>query len=190
MLGTHFDSVYKMTRKIAGFLLLTSLLWLNACSNVATSADPSRQALDDVLITGQASGAPEGCGVREVSQVLLDFAYAVHDGDPEAALTYFNSQAPFAWYSAPDSDPAAPTAIYSTSDLPKYFERRHAQNEILQFKQINVNGWEAGRGIVHFDFIVNRQADDLNNGIGLDMTGKGALHCQTQSFVVISIGDG
>jgi hypothetical protein len=56
-------------------------------------------------------------------------------------------------------------------------------------QRITVNGWEAARGLVHFDFTVNRQADDLNNGIGVEVVGKGALHCQTQSFAAISIGD-
>lgn len=178
-----------MTRKPGSLLFLTSVLWLNACSSFATAASPSTPTPDAVVVTGEASGAPQGCGVQEVGQLLLDFAEAFRASDPEAVLTFFSSQAPFAWYSAPDSDPAVPTAIYSTNDLPKYFERRRTQNEMLQFKKIKVNGWESQRGLVHFEFVVNRQADDLYNGTGLDVTGKGAVHCQTKSFVVISIGE-
>ncbi len=160
-----------------------------ACGRLAAPFGLSTEAPDRVVMTGQADGAPEGCGVPEVGQRLVDFASAFNDGKPEAAETHFTSRAPFAWYSAPAGDPKEATAIYSTDDLPKYFDRRFAQNETLQFKQINVNGWEAGRGLVHFDFTVNRRADDLNHGIGVDVVGKGAFHCATQSFVVISIGD-
>jgi hypothetical protein len=79
--------------------------------------------------------------------------------------------------------------VYSVKELPAYFERRQAQHEQLQFKRIKVNGWGSGRGLVHFEFTVNRQADDLNGGAACDVMGKGALHCQTRAFVAFSIGD-
>jgi hypothetical protein len=180
-----------MTKHSVSSLLVITALWLSACSNPATSSSPNRQASDDVVVTGQASGAPDGCGVEEVAQRLLDFADAFNRNDLQVVPTFFSNRAPFAWYSAPDGNPTAGaqgTAVYSTKDLPAYFERRHAQHEQLFFKEIQVNGWETQRGLVHFEFTVNRRADDLNGGIARDVIGKGALHCQTQTFVVISIG--
>jgi hypothetical protein len=178
-----------MTRAAARILVLISLFWLIACGRAAAPIGPSTKTPDKVVMTGQADGAPAGCGVPEVGQRLLDFASAFNDRKPETAETFFDSRAPFAWYSAPEGAPKETIAVYSADDLPKYFEQRYAQNETLQFKRINVNGWEAERGVVHFDFTVNRQADDLNRGISVDVVGKGALHCATKSFVVISIGD-
>ena len=181
-----------MAKRSVSNLLVIMALWLSACSSPATSGNPSRQAGNDVVVTGQATGAPDGCDVQEVAQRLLEFADAFNRDDPQFVPMFFSDRAPFAWYSAPDGDPTAGTQgtdVYSTKELPAYFERRHAQHEQLFFKEIQVNGWEAQRGLVHFEFTVNRQADDLHDGAAQDVMGKGALHCQTQTFVVISIGD-
>jgi hypothetical protein len=169
-------------RSVAIFLCL--LFTLVACAT-------PEQVTPEIVVTGQADGAPAGCGVQEIAQRLLDFATAFNRGDPQLTPAFFNSRAPFAWYSAPDGDPrtGGHVAVYSAKELPAYFERRQAQHEQPQFKRIKVNGWESGRGLVHFEFTVNRQADDLNGGAARDVMGKGALHCQTQAFVAFSIGD-
>ena len=112
----------KMTRVAARIFVLTSLLGLIACGRLAAPFGLSTEAPERVVISGQADGAPEGCGIPEVGQHLVDFASAFNDGKPEAAETYFTSRAPFAWYSAPAGDPEEPSAIYSTDDLPKYFD--------------------------------------------------------------------
>ncbi len=156
-----------------------------------TPTTPPAQPAPESVVTGQADGAPAGCGVQEVAQRLLDFAKAFNRSDPELTSTFFNSRAPFAWYSAPDGDQktGGHVAVYSVKELPAYFERRQTQHEQLRFKRIQVNGWESQRGLVHFEFTVSRQADDLNGGAAREVIGKGAFHCQTQAFVAISIGD-
>ncbi len=184
-------------------ILLTAVLLISACNNAKASGDSpsaersaenaqSTKVSDNVVVTGQADRAPEGCDVPEVAQRLLDFADAYNHADPDMVPTFFSDAAPFAWYSAPDAvNPAGTevTAVESVNELPAYFERREAQHEQLTFKQIQVNGWEAQRGLVHFQFTVSRQADDLNGSVALEVIGKGAIHCQTQTFVAIFIGD-
>ena len=140
-------------------------------------------------VTGQANGAPAGCSVQEVAQSLQDFATALNAGDQQQLLTLFSDRAPFAWYSAAERG-STYRDIYKVKELPQYFEERHAQHEYLEFKWIQVNGWEEQRGLVHFGFALNRQADDLNSGQALEVIGKGAFHCETKAFVVTSIGDG
>lgn len=140
-------------------------------------------------VTGQADGAPAGCSVQEVAQQLQDFAVAFNDGDRQQLSTLFSNHAPFAWYSAPEGD-ATFRDIYTVEELPQYFEQRHTQHEYLEFKRIQVNGWEEQRDLVHFGFVVSRRADDLNSGQAREVIGKGAFHCKTKTFIAISIGSG
>ena len=183
---------------LRGLLLVLSFL-LGACSSSQTAPElgaAGRSTNDKIstpstslpTVTGQADGAPAGCSVQEVAQELQDFAVAFNDGDQQRLLTLFSNRA-FAWYSAPEGDSTF-RDIYKVEELPQYFEQRHTQHEHLEFKRIQVNGWEEQRGLVHFAFAVNRQAEDLNSGQAREVIGKGAFHCKTKTFVVISIGNG
>lgn len=180
------------------FLVISFLL--GACGSSRTA--PESEAVQDgpsdkggtpatsfATITGQSDGAPAGCGVQDVAQRLQGFAAAFNDGDQQQLSAFFSDHAPFAWYSAPESDSTF-RAIYTVEELPQYFEERYAQHEYLEFKQIQVNGWEAQRDLVHFAFTVSRRADDLNSGQAREVIGKGAFHCKTKTFIAISIGDG
>lgn len=181
-------------------LLLVLSFLLGACGSSQTAPElgaDGRSPSDKIstpstslpIVTGQADGAPAGCSVQEVAQELQDFAVAFNDGDQQHLLTLFSNRAPFAWYSAPEGDSTF-RDIYTVEELPQYFEQRHTQHEHLEFKWIQVNGWEEQRDLVHFAFAVSRQADDLNSGQAHEVIGKGALHCTTKTFVVISIGSG
>ncbi len=180
-------------------LLLVISFLLGACGDSQTAPElgaaggtPSDNISTSLTnlptVTGQADGAPAGCSVQEVAQLLQDFATALNTGDQQQLSTLFSNRAPFAWYSAPEGD--STRDIYKVKELPQYFEQRHAQHEYLEFKWIQVNGWEEQRGLVHFGFALNRRADDLNSGQAREVIGKGAFHCETKTFVVIGIGDG
>src|SRR5215207_8197944 len=176
------------------FLVISFLL--GACGSSRTAPEPravgespsdkgSTPATSLATVTGQADGAPAGCGVQDVVQRLQNFAAAFNEGDQQLLSTWFSNRAPFAWYSAPEGDSTF-RAIYTVEELPQYFEERYAQHDHLEFKQIQVNGWEAQRDVVHFAFTVSRRADDLNSGQARDVIGKGAFHCKTKTFVAIS----
>jgi hypothetical protein len=184
-------------------VLLTMSLLISACSSPTNP--PEAQAVQEssgsharpplkrsAAVSGSADGAPAGCGVPDVAQRVQDFATAFNGANLKLLSTFFSNQAPFAWYSAPEgaeNSGKQNMAIYDPNELPAYFQRRQAEREQLDFIRIQINRWEPGRGLVHFEFTVNRQADDLNGGQVQEIIGKGAFHCKTRTFAVMSIGD-
>ena len=160
-------------------LLLILMLFTSACSR-------------EVVITGEADGAPAGCGVQDVAQRLIGFADAFDQRDPQVVSEFFpanDSSISFRWYYASEGEKTGEeSTVRSVEELPAYFERRQAQHEQLHFRRIKVNGY-GGAGLVHFEFTVRRQADDVNGGIARDVVGKGALQCGNHTFVVLNIGD-
>ena len=122
---------------------------------------------------------------------------AINRGEPKVVDEYMgkNRHAPFEWYSITEVDPSRPDkknhfVAYNLDDLATYFNRRQEQNERLQLLSMKFNGWESARGIVHIGPIeLTRHADDLPEGLGgpeRRVTGKGAYHCKTQAFIVLS----
>src|SRR6266508_2063541 len=179
---------------LTGLLLIFSFL-LGACGISQTAPESetvSRSPSDKIstpatslpTVTGQAEGAPAGCSVQEFAQQLQNFAAAVNEGDQQQLSTLCSNRAPFAWYADPEGA-STMRSIYVVGELDQYFEQRHAQHEYLEFQQIQVNGWEAQRDLVHFEFTVSRRADDLNSGQARKVIGKGAFHCKTKTFVAI-----
>ncbi len=127
-----------------------------------------------------------------MAQRLVNFADAFNRSDPGLVPAFFDPANPtmqFRWYYAyEEKKTGVETTVRSVERLSTYFERRQAQHEQLQFRRIQVNGYLAS-GLVNFEFTVNRQADDFNGGIPKDVSGKGALQCGTQTFIVLNIGD-
>lgn len=102
-------------------------------------------------------------------------------------MSFFGTGDRFEWYSAPEAETQA-GAVYTMKDLPAYFSRRQAQHEQVQLQKFQANGWEAERGLVHFQFDATRHADDLGDGQPSTIVGKGAFFRNQQAFVVISLG--
>lgn len=111
---------------------------------------------------------------------------------------YFGRQdgAPFTWYSMME---VGKTDIeknqfvaYTWDNLAGYFDQRHQQHEQIKLRKVQFNAWEAGRGLVHFGPVeLSRHADNLSPGLGGSesiASGKGAYHCATKAFVVLSLG--
>lgn len=168
-------------------IFLITVLLASACSGSETPNNTSTAEDGNVTVTGHADGAPIGCGVEEVGQRLLDFANAFNRQDSQLAPTFFGAGV---WYSASEGNKVGDTqytTIYLGKNLPAFFERRYDQHEKLLFKEIRMNGWESQRNIVHFEFTINRQADDLHDGAARDVGGKGAFWCQTQRIIVFAM---
>lgn len=159
-------------------------LWL---FTVALTSCTSPTPVSTIEIAGQADGAPTGCSARDVGERLGRLFAAVSQHDTEQAMRFFGEGDLFEWYSAPEREPQAGT-VYAVSDLPAYFARRQSQHEQLQLHKFQANGWDAGRGLVHFQFDATRRADDLGDAQPSTIGGKGAFHCQQQAFIVISLG--
>lgn len=176
-----------MMKQIAKSIFLIIVFLTSACSRPDVSSNASTADGGTVTVTGHADGAPAGCSVEEVGQRLLDFADAFNRQDSQLVAMFFGAGV---WYSGSEGDLAGATqytTIYLGRDLPAFFDRRHAQKEQLLFREIQVNGWESQRNIVHFAFTANRRADDLYGGKARDVDGKGAFHCQTQKIIVFAL---
>lgn len=148
----------------------------------------------DYVVTGQADGAPAGCSPADIAARAAAMFAAISQGDEQVVDDYFGQQraAPFQWYSMTETGPTEADknhfVAYTLDDLTAYFTRRYAHPEQVRLHQIAFNGWEAARGIVHFGPIaLTRQADDLPAGDG-QVDGKGAYHCATHAFIVLSLG--
>lgn len=160
------------------------ILWLLA---VPLTSCISTTPTSIVEITGQSDGAPTGCSPRDVGERLEDLFEALNQNNLEQAMSFFSTGDQLEWYSAPEDDSQTGTA-YNLKDLSAFFSRRQAQHEQVQLLSFQANGWDAGRGLVHFQFDATRRADDLGNGQLNTIGGKGAFFCEQQAFVVISLG--
>lgn len=80
---------------------------------------------------------------------------------------------------------------YTLADLERYFSERFEQEEKWELVELYVNSWETGRGLIHIGPVrIHRTANDLSEGLGgkNQLTqGKGAYHCATETFVVLSL---
>jgi hypothetical protein len=181
-----------MPSKIVIALLLV-LAWMTAGCSQATT--PNRT---EYLVAGSADGAPVGCSPEDIARRMAALLEEINRGDPGVVDEYFGrkSMAPFRWYSMTEGGETDAEkrhfVAYSWDDLAVYWEQRYQQKESLQLRSIDFNGWEQERGVVHFGPIVlARHADDLRPGLGGPESiaqGKGAYHCATQAFVVLSLG--
>jgi hypothetical protein len=104
------------------------------------------------------------------------------------------------WYSMTERHNAGPRSgdqqfvAWTRDDLAVYWQQRQRQHEHLELRRLQVNSWEPERGLVHFGpLVVSRRADDLApppSGSSGQAVGKGAFHCATRTFVVISLAMG
>jgi hypothetical protein len=202
-----------MARRIVCFLLVISVGFLYACSARLPTDDPVASVSSDttsalpapttasasdsnyaehVLVSGDAEDAPVECRPTAVAQRLSSLFAAINQADPNIVPDFFGKQGQlFQWYSmtefrTSDRDKRHFVA-HNLDDLATYFTQRYTQHEHLQLQQVNVNSWDSARGLVHFGpVVVLRAADDLPPGVH-QTEGKGAFHCETLTFVVLSL---
>lgn len=108
-------------------------------------------------------------------------------GDASVVDEFFGRSrgAPFQWYSMTGSQHFV---AYNWEDLADYIAQRHDQGEQLRLRSMRFNGWEKARGLVHLGRITaERTAKDLEEDEA-EVEGKGAYHCETRAFVVLSLG--
>ena len=169
-------------RLLLGVLLL---LTLTGCGETADNSTGYE-------VTGAAEGAPEDCSAEQVAARLDQLGQAISVQDIDRVLTFFD-ESPFQWYSideTPTSEAQGFTA-YNLADLEAYFLERFAQNEKWELVELHVNSWDSARKLVHFGPVhIRRTANDLSPDLGEleNLTdGKGAYHCDSQTFIVLSL---
>ena len=150
------------------------------------TVNPTAAAADlsGVRVTGSAEGAPDGCTVDTVAGRLLALAEAVNEANPGVVPQFFGtSDATFQWYCMQSF------STYSLDELDAYFRQRYGQNERWRLQSVQVNGWDQGRGVLHFGpVVISRMAGDLDSAS--EALGKGAYSCRRREFVVLCLGEG
>lgn len=151
----------------------------------------------NVVLTGQADGAPAGCSPNEIARRFEAMFRAINRGEPNVVDEFFGrkSGASFAWYSMTEFGQTEADknhfVAYTWDELDAYLKRRYQQHEQLQLLSLQFNGWDPGRGLVHLGpIVITRYADDLRLGLGGPeriAEGKGAYHCRTQAVVAFSL---
>ena len=182
-----------MIKQVVIILVTLLTVFISSCGMATISTD------EEYLVTGNADGAPNGCGPQEIAGRMVEMLDAINRGDTKLLVDeYFGREAgaPFEWYSITE---VGKTDIeknhfvaYTWDDLADYFDQRHQQHEQMKLRSVQFNSWDAGRGLVHFGPIeLSRHADDLRPGLGgfeSIALGKGAYHCATKAFIVLSLG--
>jgi hypothetical protein len=105
--------------------------------------------LSDVIVTGSAAGAPDGCTVETVAGQLLELADGVNNANPTVVPEFFGaSEATFEWYCMQSF------TAYSLDELEAYFQQRYGQHERWRLESVQVNGWDQARRLLHFGPVV------------------------------------
>ena len=180
-----------MKKRIVITLVILLIVFTGGCSKAGASAN------ENYAVTGNADGAPVGCGLQDIADRTVEMFNAINRGDPNLVDEYFGrrSHAPFQWYSMTivrNNDTVINHFVAHTwDDLDAYFRLRYQQHEQMRLLNMQFNGWNPAIGVVDFGPIeIVRHADNfapdllLTEGIA---SGKGTYHCKTKAFIVLSL---
>lgn len=151
---------------------------LSAGSGVSTAR---ASATGRIIVTRDAPGLPRGCRTQEFAERIDLFLRRFSRGAPRLDR-FFDFRRDFVGqgsFSGPGPDARnGRSAIRTSRGLLRYFARRRRQNERMQLKQLQVS---YGNGLGQYQFVVERQADDLPGG-PQPLNGKGAFYCPTRQI--------
>ena len=180
-----------MKKRIVITLLLLLIVSTSGCSKAGMSTNKN------YVITGNADGAPIGCGPQDIADRTVEMFNAINRGDPNVVDEYFGrrSHAPFQWYSMTivrNNDSVLNHFVAHTWDeLDAYFRLRFQQHEQMRLLNMQFNGWNPDIGVVDFGPIeIVRHADNFAPGLLLSesiVSGKGTYQCATRAFIVLSL---
>jgi hypothetical protein len=160
----------------------TCYLWLALALPISTVAcSDSRPDGATPATTATTSAAP--CGPELADSRVRAFIASYNAGEADAAA-FFAPEPLFEWYSdQPQRVTGGSSDPYDRSSLSGFLTLRHRQGD-----RIEVDGVTARRGdeLLHVELRIERLAPD---GSRRTVLGKAALHCQTQKFIVWSVGD-
>jgi hypothetical protein len=119
-----------MTRRS---ILLCALMLLGLMHSACTSRFSSTEEVSPpVIVTGQADGAPPGCGPEDVASRLAAWTEAINRGDLTKVRLFFSEQ-PFQWYSLTEFGTTEADKRHFVAseldDLASYFVQRFEQHE-------------------------------------------------------------
>ena len=178
-------------KRIEITLLILLIVFTSGCSKAGASVN------ENYAVTGDANGAPVGCGPQDIADRMVEMFNTINRGDPNLVDEYFGrrSNAPFQWYwmtIVRNNDTVIKHFVAHTwDDLDAYFRLRYQQHEQMRLFSVQFNGWNSAIGVVDFGPIeIVRHADDFVPGFLLSeniTSGKGTYHCKTRAFIVLSL---
>lgn len=129
------------------------------------------------------AGMDPGCSRSLVRELATTFIEAFNRGDQDALAGLFGSQ--FQWFTVHSGDQLAGWGTYDRAELPAYFAARHAMDERLTIRQLEVSSGQSGPlpGSAGFTFALRRTAADLPADFDLAY-GKGSIRCATREIEV------
>lgn len=142
--------------------------------------------------TGTGAQPPPRCHPEEATQLVTSFLEAFNRGDEDQLARFFPTH--LRWYSVTDAGPDGQQRHFVThrrAPLLAYFRERQQQHEQLQLRKLWVNSNDSTGESIDIWYFLTRRADDLPTGFGGPeglATGKGAIHCPTQTIYVWSMG--
>jgi hypothetical protein len=137
-------------------------------------------------------GRTDACDHGRVEERLAALFDAISRGEPDIAGRFFahGRDAPFQWFSFTQLHRDTPNhfVTYSRDSLEARFAHHFAAGDRFVLQGVQINDMRAGAlhfGPAHFLF-----HDGTDRGPARRGAGKGAYHCDTESFIVLSIGTG
>lgn len=156
-------------------------------------ASQSLPPVSELRIVDNAGTSGQQCGAEHVAARLAQLFEAISEGASGIAEEYFGDErgAPFRWFSFTEFyvEPSKHFVTYSADRLDAHFGERHAGGYRLRLRGVTFNRRDGGLlhfGPVEFDFLAPGAA--AVPGTVYSGTGKGAYHCPTESFSVLSLG--
>lgn len=172
------------------FILLVVAIGGMAISRDVSSGDDRLVRLGEM---GQLNGSVDACDAATVERRLTELFAAISNGEgdiPERFFAY-GKEAPFQWYSFTERHLGIQDhyVTYSRDSLAQKFAGVGDSSVRMVLRSVTVNRF--GMGALHFGPVEFDFFDGSNNSEGqrgYSGTGKGAYHCTTESFIVLSLG--
>lgn len=194
--------------RLLGFLAVVSTL----CVLAPLGAYASRAETGGVVVTRDAVRVPEGCAPRDAATRFMEFFSALEGGEVSGLRAFFAEDDPpgradepaglaFRWYSVTEGGGAGPKVggrrqplrhfvAYDVAELLPYFAERQRQHERMELVAVEI-GTANIDGAAGGTFVVRREADDLEPGLGGNdriAHGKFVIACAERRFFVWSMG--
>ena len=141
-----------------------------------------------LLAGSPASATGESCNEQGTRELLGTFIGAFNRGDFAQLDQLFARGMWWRWYAvgtAPGKRIQA--AAYNRKTLVQYFRARHKKHERLRLLSFQYGG--RSDGYAHFQYEIQRSADDIAAPRSRTYTGKGAMSCWVGRLSVWGMGE-
>jgi hypothetical protein len=175
------------------FLVVFALVVMTGCdggeAGRPAGADATRAPTTTLArATGTTAGVPPACTAAGATALVKRFYSALSRGRVGDLAPFFAPPARFQWY----SNGVRPGVRVNQSardrgTLLAYLQQRQAKRERVVVEAVDFNGYRGSDRTAHFGMLLRRAADDLPGG-SQRLRGKGAIDCDSERLMAVSIG--